>query len=240
MKKIISYCFDNWWRPVLFFGLTALLFVLSEYFGPRKIQDFFSIIFGLGFLGLLISTVYQLVRKRWRYAVFTTLFIAVSIVGFFFLSIALFWKIQSEPDTYADELKIPTNIQINQPNEQTEPSKIKETDFFINSSFQPGLYTYAVWTRRIEKGKIYLKAFEVTENEPLSVDRLKERSIIEVYNPTDSIVKSSMKNETEFTIYEGDWGKPYAARFELWFKPDNGGKERKLLEKNYEIEGWQR
>ena len=43
---------------------------------------------------------------------------------------------------------------------------------------------------------------------------------------------------TDFTIYEGDWGKPYAARFELWFKPVNGGHERKLIEKNYKIEGW--
>jgi hypothetical protein len=40
------------------------------------------------------------------------------------------------------------------------------------------------------------------------------------------------------TIYEGDWGKPYAARFEVWFKPDNGGNEQKLFQKNYKIEGW--
>jgi hypothetical protein len=46
--------------------------------------------------------------------------------------------------------------------------------------------------------------------------------------------------ESIFTIYEGDWGKPYAARFEVWFFPDNGGKERKLIEKNFKIEGWQR
>jgi len=46
-------------------------------------------------------------------------------------------------------------------------------------------------------------------------------------NPTDSIIKFS--SDTDFTIYEGDWGKPYVARFELWFKPDNGGQERKLI-----------
>jgi hypothetical protein len=43
-----------------------------------------------------------------------------------------------------------------------------------------------------------------------------------------------------FTIYEGDWGKPYAARFEVWFKPDSKGPERKLAERIYKIEGWQR
>jgi hypothetical protein len=52
--------------------------------------------------------------------------------------------------------------------------------------------------------------------------------------------KGNSQYERPFTIYEGDWGKPYSARFEIWFIPDNGGKERKLVEKNYKVEGWQR
>ena len=43
-----------------------------------------------------------------------------------------------------------------------------------------------------------------------------------------------------FTIYEGDWGKPYAARFEVWFRPDMAKTERKLAERIFKIEGWQR
>ena len=43
-----------------------------------------------------------------------------------------------------------------------------------------------------------------------------------------------------FTIYEGDWEKPYGARFEVWFKADNENEEIKLFEKNYVIEGWMR
>ncbi len=35
-------------------------------------------------------------------------------------------------------------------------------------------------------------------------------------------------------------GQPYAARFELWFVPDSGQGERKLLERIFKIEGWQR
>jgi len=46
--------------------------------------------------------------------------------------------------------------------------------------------------------------------------------------------------ENEFTIYEGDWGKPYAARIEVWFRPDSGKPERKLTERICKIEGWQR
>ena len=92
---------------------------------------------------------------------------------------------------------------------------------------------------------LYLKAFEITQNDPLSVDRLKESSTISVYNSTDSLVmfqmdKGNSKYGRPFTIYEGDWGKPYATRFELWFVPENGGQERKLIVKNYKVEGWQR
>jgi hypothetical protein len=42
------------------------------------------------------------------------------------------------------------------------------------------------------------------------------------------------------TIFEGDWGEPYAARFEVWFDPDSGQADRKLAQRVYKIEGWQR
>ena len=245
MTKILTYCFDKWWQPVLVFGLTALIMVVCELTNKPKLQDYSFLLFVLGFLGLIISTIYQLVKRRWRFAILTATIIGISLVAFFFYSIALFWKDQSMPDTYADNLKIPTDIKINEPLEQTEPTNIADTDFYIYNSFQPGLYQYAFWTKRIDKGKIYLKAFEVTQNDPLSVDRLKESSTISVYNPSDSLVmfqmdKGNSQYGSPFTIYEGDWGKPYAARFELWFVPDNGGQELKLLEKNYKVEGWQR
>jgi hypothetical protein len=245
MKEIFKFCFDKWWRPILFFGFTVGLFVVGELIEKPWIQNTFFFLFGLGLLGLLISTTYQLIKKHWSFAILTAALIGVALVGFFFYSIAMFWKIQSEPDKYADNLKIPTNIQINQPLDKIEPEQINDPDFYIYNSFQPGLYEYAFWTKQIEKGEIYLKAFEITKNDQLSVDRLKESSLIQVYNPKDSIVKFQMdKGNSElgmpFTIYEGDWGKPYSARFEVWFKPDNLGKERKLIEKNYQIEGWQR
>ena len=85
---------------------------------------------------------------------------------------------------------------------------------------------------------IYLKAFEVTKGTPLSVDRLKERSNewIGWSDDPDELLFSN----THFTIYEGDWGKPYAARFEVWFAPDSGEANRRLVEKVFKIEGWQR
>jgi hypothetical protein len=219
--------------------------VLCEFTNEPKLQNYSFLFFLLGFLGLIISTIYQLIKKRWRFAILTTIIMGVSFVAFFFYSIVLFWKDQSMPDKYADNLKIPTNLKINEPLQQTQPTNIADVDFYIYNSMQPGLYLYAFWTKKIDKGKIYLKAYEITQNDPLSVDKLKESSTISVFNSTDSLVmfqmdKRNLDSGRPFTIYEGDWGKPYAARFELWFIPDNGGQERKLIAKNYKIEGWQR
>ena len=147
----------------------------------------------------------------------------------------------------SDNLKIPTNIPINIPidldfNEHRPDSltnsKKTISDFQLYNSFQPGLYEYDFWTGKIESGTIYLKAFEITQDYALSTDRLPQRSSIKISNPTDSIMRFG--TTSHFTIYEGDWGKPYAARFEVWYKPDNGGKEQRLFTKNYKIEGWMR
>lgn len=113
-----------------------------------------------------------------------------------------------------------------------------DPSFALRNSFQPGLYESILWLNPGEAGMIYLKGFEVTKGTPLSVDRLKERS-------SEWIGWSSDTNEqffsnTHFTIYEGDWGKPYAARLEVWFDPDAGGPDRKLIEQVFKIEGWQR
>lgn len=108
----------------------------------------------------------------------------------------------------------------------------------MRNSIQPGIYESVLWVNPGEPGMIYLKAFEVTHETPLSVDRLKESSNEWVgwsENPNEQFFSN-----TNFTIYEGDWGKPYAARFEVWFVPDSGKPERKLLERKFKIEGWQR
>jgi hypothetical protein len=85
---------------------------------------------------------------------------------------------------------------------------------------------------------IHLKAFEVTRNQHLTTDQLEERSN-EWIGWSDDPAQLFLSN-THFKIYEGDWGKPYAARFEVWFVPDSGDSERKLFEKIFKIEGWQR
>jgi len=82
MTKILTYCFDKWWRPVLVFGLTALIMVLCELTNKPKLQDYSFLLFVLGFLGLIISTIYQLVKRRWRFVILTTTIIGISFLKF--------------------------------------------------------------------------------------------------------------------------------------------------------------
>lgn len=108
----------------------------------------------------------------------------------------------------------------------------------LRKSFQPGIYDSVIWVNPGEPGMVYLKAFEVTQGTALSSERLKDASD-EWVGWSDDPEELFFSN-TNFTIYEGDWGKPYAARFEVWFTPDSGGADRKLVEEVFKIEGWQR
>ncbi len=108
----------------------------------------------------------------------------------------------------------------------------------LRDSFQGGIYDTIIRANPGEPGRVYLKAFEVTQGTPLSASRL-ERDSTEWIGWSENPDEQFLSN-THVTIYEGDWEKYYAARFEVWFVPDSGAPERKLLEKNFKIEGWQR
>ncbi|MBP5638568.1 MAG: hypothetical protein J6X55_03755 [Victivallales bacterium] len=109
--------------------------------------------------------------------------------------------------------------------------------FVLRNGIQPGIYNLTLRINPGESGLTYLKAFEVTKGTRLSEDRLKDKSNERIGWSADPEEKFLYENG--FTIYEGDWGKPYAARFEVWFKPDSGKPERKLMERICKIEGWQ-
>lgn len=110
--------------------------------------------------------------------------------------------------------------------------------FRLLTGMQPGIYGVAYSLNPGEPGLVYLKAFEVTKGTPLSVDSLEAASKTRMTWSTEPSERFGAK--AGFTIYEGDWGKPYAARFEVWFKPDSGQAKRKLAERIFKIEGWQR
>lgn len=116
--------------------------------------------------------------------------------------------------------------------------KRSSEEFMLRNGMQPGIYNLTLRLNPGEPGVTYLKAYEVTKGTSLSEGRLYDSSNERIGWAQDPEEKFLYENE--FTIYEGDWGKPYAARIEVWFKPDSGKPERKLTERICKIEGWQR
>ena len=120
------------------------------------------------------------------------------------------------------------------------PGSIRQgkPDLILYNDMQGGIYAAHLWCNPGEKGTVYLKAFEITKNTPLSAARLKActRNVSGWSNDPQQQFCTGMY----FTIYEGEWEQFYGARFEVWFVPDSGGTERKLMEKNYKIQGWTR
>lgn len=244
MIKILEYYFEKWWRPALIFGVSVLIYALCVWLNVSPIDQYAFGLCLLSFFGLILSGLYRLAIKEWWYGIITMILVGLSVFGFFIYSFAVFFTIQYSPDHYADHLVIPQNIRIHEPLHQAPASVPADPDFFIYNHIQPGQYRYTFWTEEIEEGKVFLKAFEVTNDDPLSPVRVKDRTTLPVFNPSGSLVRfpsdqHTQNNEAHFTIYEGDWGKPYAARFELWFVPERSGIGRKLAEKIYKIEGWQ-
>lgn len=251
MRKLFTYFLKTWWVPVLFWGLSSALALKNEHTSNIALDIANPILFTVSMLFLVISIIYQLIKKQWL----SMVLILVCSAGIIVASlIYMIYVENSYTDKWADHLSIPEGIPVYEPiplsyNDESRADydprladslnsrKIRHTDFQIYSTFQPGLYKFDFWTGRIEPGELYLRAFEITREAPLSTERLRENSKMNIYNPTDSVMK--FHSPSYCMISEGDWGKPYAARFEVWFKPD-AGPERKLFSKNYKIEGWQR
>jgi hypothetical protein len=97
-------------------------------------------------------------------------------------------------------------------------------------------YDFYMWFKPTEKGELYIKAYEITQGQRLSESKLTNR--------TKTIVSRLSDNYKLFrgnsVIDEGTFEKYYPTRFELWFKSEINGTERKLTEKSYLIDGWDR
>lgn len=240
-----KYLFEKWWIPIVIFILTSIIYIVSL----KSRNDFLNQIIDLT---LISSIAILLIATIWQYLKGNTFPVLIQgcilIFGFLGMSLITTFTMTFSSDTFADDLIIPSNVEKEYPidlssftlNDIDSVRIIKKPNetFQLYNSFQPGLYDFDFWLKSNRSGTLYLKAFEVTNNVELSSSRLKERSSINVTPTNNEVVKfGTIKS---FTIYEGEWGKPYLARFELWFNPDDIGGEFKVLEKNYVIEGWMR
>jgi hypothetical protein len=247
---LTKYILKKWWIPLLLFILTSLS-VLALISSTNKIllniSDYF---FLFTFSLLLIAGFWQLIKGKWYIGILQlgTLFIVVLGIIFIASFMSMFGP---DTDTFADNLKLPENVELEKPidtklGENFEAIRPKELEnvskdkmyFQLYNSFQPGLYEFDFWINSNQSGTIFLKVFEITQEVQLSSSSVRERSSLRINNTNGLVEKFSATDD--FTIYEGDWGKPYGARFKIWFKPDNEKAEKKLMEKNYIIEGWMR
>ncbi|MCR4921129.1 MAG: hypothetical protein K5945_05395 [Bacteroidaceae bacterium] len=118
-----------------------------------------------------------------------------------------------------------------------EPSPADTASWLqIYRGSQGGIYEYTLYAPPLLAGEVFLRCYEVTENIALSKRRLRKASRCPV---EASETFSRIVDRQRFTIYEGDWGDYYAVRVEVWHHP-RSGKEQKLLEKVYAMEGWMR
>ena len=229
LKIIIKKYFRIWWIPILCYLIPFTIIVIGITLKSDNIIDLSLLIFFLNILGNLISSIIQVVIRKWYFIIPQ---IGISI--FLYYSVCIYFLF-SPPDYYGANKTIPKNIEIAIPIEK-EPTKteLKKYDLILSSSFQPGIYNYYTAKKPTELGNFYIKAFEISSNDKLSEERIKISSKIKVENIESKIYSG------KFTIYEGSWGDKYVARIELWFEPSNKNKDYKIAERNYLIEGWMR
>jgi hypothetical protein len=160
-------------------------------------------------------------------------------IGLFFGSIWYYsWQ-----DSKFYNIEIPQSEKYQKPTEYLNSSQIdslkaltvdSEKIEIIGTGY--GGYDFYMWHKPTEKGKIYIKAFEMTKNRRLSEWKLTNRTM--------NTITELSRNYKVFTgstvIDEGTFDKYYPVRFELWFKPSDNGTEKKLTEKSYLIDGWDR
>ncbi|MEZ4842952.1 MAG: hypothetical protein R3A43_01735 [Bacteroidia bacterium] len=228
------FCIDKWWKPILFFLFLSIFEILNTEWRNENLITILNLLYPICLFLFLSSTIYQFYLRKFKQVGFI-------IVSFVFIFVVTIFLLTADfllnGDHYADDLVIPEGIQLDTPiTSRYFTPKITQPDLILYNFDQPGIYQYDFWYGKIDSGSIYLKAFEITQNDPLSAETTKKNSGVFLSNPTDSIKKFGQKHS--FTIYEGDFGKYYAARFEVWYKPGSGNNEMKIFEKNFKIQGW--
>ena len=243
---IKKYIIEKWWVPLLTFLVSVIIFFATiglDVFPPKLF-----LIFGVAVL--FLGGVIQMFNNR-RLVGFLNVGLSVLILCFIAILVFSFNSLYGPTDSFADNLELPDNVLLEKPlNERvdTPPVLIKHENsgeilssninFQLYNSYQPGLYEYDLWIQSEQSGTVFLKVYEITQEILLSSSSVMNGSSIRIENTQGKIKKFSSKDD--FTIYEGDWGQPYGARFEVWFIPDNKNEEKKLVQKNYIIEGWMR
>lgn len=116
MKKFLTTFFYYWWKPAIIVGIGFLIYAIGGFTHSRFWENVCSLVFGFTLLLLLISFIFQLVRKEKGEALYTFFFfLGILILCFFYGFVLHFVDTFGGGDHYADDLKIPPNIKIFEP-----------------------------------------------------------------------------------------------------------------------------
>ena len=227
--------------------------------GPEFIILIIWLLVALIFVALIIaSLVVAIIKKRYGVAIGV---VVMGVFLFFYLSIAMVFVelCEGHGDNFGKRHPIPEDMEYYTFLTDTRWGEKEHTQFQLDTWTrergitlqeygQPGQYRYMAYVPAIpEKGEIYLKLYEATTHLPLSKAGVKAKTTLSV-EPSDTSKIYMMKDEEpgrwnkkdRFTIHEGSWGDYYAARVELWYKPESSDKEQLLHSVIYKIEGWSR
>lgn len=138
-------------------------------------------------------------------------------------------------------IKLPEGLKLEKPQDSITDHKIGliESKIIYDTlivSGGGGSYNLYYWHRLREKGEIYIRAFEITQNIELSKDMLYKKTSRRI----ESVSGEIKFFEANSLIHEGTFGKYYPASFEIWFQGDNNEEPIKLTETKYLIDGWDR
>jgi len=244
MKKFIL---QYWWGPTAVMAALMLLDCIVIIADLSIIDAIVGYVLLGVILFILIFWVILLVNKQWKKCLFSFL---ITILAGCALSIpmVLISLFVPSSDDFGRKHSIPDGLEYTIPfEENSKPTVVidsLDTDTYLQiwNDFQGGIYKYDFYYGALPAGEISLRCYEATKDIRLSAntdwgDRIYESSKVAI-DSTSSF--SKLVNKQGFTIYEGDWGDYYAARIEVWHKDAKTGKETKLMEKVYRVEGWMR
>jgi hypothetical protein len=127
-------------------------------------------VFFVNIIGITISSIVQIVIRKW-YFIFPQLGLAAFL--FYYVGIILTY---SPPDYYGANKGIPENTGFSEPLDSL-PTAIdfESYNLILTNYAQPRIYKYYTDYQPNETGYFYIKAFEITSNDRLSEDRMKEK-----------------------------------------------------------------
>lgn len=243
LKQKRNFFVKFWWIFPIVNLVSALLIVPSANHNLWGLTSALFIVFVALLVVQGIIFIYCLCKKEWWQSVGSAIGCIVCFIAFYIISFIYLIVSSSQPDPFGKEHPIPEGMEYEIPLNENAPVEVIVDGFSekeclqVWNDFQGGLYQYSFYYPELPDGDVFLRCFEVTENIELSTSRLRKASTVKVIDHTEFGMIADKQN---FTIYEGDWGDYYVARIEVWYKNARTGKETKLLEKIYRVEGWMR